>query len=487
MSLIKLHQLFFISLATFLSLAVCSESSALDNSASALPATFPGLEPANSELSKLNSEIKTIEANFEIVLTNSRKQLSKHYVEKLDALDNEQRDRFESPAEFKVRKQKSRDELINQRDAELADLNVAKVPAKDTAPLKARIKQLTEHLDTVGPEGIQAELGEFDLKKHQFAIKFRGKFSILKLNQEGYIPLKPDEAVEFKKQWQSVLIRTEAKVTIDGDLVDLSLISDSDQTRWFEIDDKFFSLATLKTFSPDTLNALFPIGRTFKDCPECPNMVVLPAGNFDMGAKEGVGEASPVHRVSIGLPFAMGKTEVTQGEWKAVMGNNPGNFKNCGDTCPVEQVSWNDAKDFVQKLNAQTGRQYRLPSEAEWEYACRAGAQQKYCGGDKVDDVAWYSKNSGDHPHPVAAKLANTWDMRDMSGNLWEWVEDSFHADYAGAPIDGTAWQGDGTQRVLRGGSWSQISELVGATVRSGAAPALRDYYYGFRVARMLP
>src|SRR5208283_145707 len=115
-------------------------------------------------------------------------------------------------------------------------------------------------------------------------------------------------------------------------------------------------------------------GTTFRDCPDCPEMVVIPAGSFDMGSSKG--NEQPVHRVTITKAFLMGKTEVTQGQWRAIMNNNPSSFNNCGDNCPVEIVSWDEVQEFIEKLNAKTGKQYRLPSEAEWEYACRAGEQQ---------------------------------------------------------------------------------------------------------------
>ncbi len=139
----------------------------------------------------------------------------------------------------------------------------------------------------------------------------------------------------------------------------------------------------------EALTLFTPFGYIIKDCPDCPDMVVIPAGSFNMGSDKG-GDETPAHHVTISKAFAIGKTEVTQGQWKAVMGSNPSNFANCGDDCPVEKVSWDDAKQFIQKLNSKTGKQYRLPSEAEWEYACRAGSQTEYCGGDNVDSVAWY-------------------------------------------------------------------------------------------------
>jgi formylglycine-generating enzyme required for sulfatase activity len=220
-----------------------------------------------------------------------------------------------------------------------------------------------------------------------------------------------------------------------------------------------------------------------------PEVVEIPAGSFDMGYDKGLGGlAIPVHRVNFAKPFAIGKTEVTQGQWKAIMGNNPSGFKKCGNNCPVENVSWNDAKKFIQKLNQKTGKQYRLPSEAEWEYACRAGGRQEYCGSDDADSVAWSGENSSDTAHPVATKKANAFGLYDMSGNVIEWVEDSYHNNYNDAPMDGSAWQGDGVQRVSRGGSWSS-SDYIRPVYhhRFHFPPDARGANVGFRLARTLP
>ncbi len=227
-------------------------------------------------------------------------------------------------------------------------------------------------------------------------------------------------------------------------------------------------------------------GKVFKDCADCPDMVVIPGGSFTMGFNQG-GDESPAHTVTIRQAFAMGKTEVTQGQWKAIMGSNPSNFANCGDTCPVERVNWNDAQEFIQKLNAKTGKQYRLPSEAEWEYACRAGGQSEYCGGDNIDSVAWYTSNSGNTTHPGAQKQANAFGLYDMSGNVWEWTADSYHANYNGAPNDGSEWQGDGARRVLRGGSWGGDPSGTRSAYRGSGTPGLRGSSIGFRVGRTLP
>lgn len=227
--------------------------------------------------------------------------------------------------------------------------------------------------------------------------------------------------------------------------------------------------------------------ETFRDCPECSEMVTIPAGSFDMGLKGLFKNEKPVHTVTITQAFAIGKTEVTQGQWRAIMGNNPSFFSACGDNCPVEQISWNDTQEYILLLNQKTGKQYRLPSEAEWEYACRAGASHQYCGSDEVNNVAWYGGTFRDPTHPVAEKQANAFGLYDMTGNVCEWVEDSYHDNYDGAPLDGSAWQGDGEQRVIRGGSWNYTPPLIRSTVRFGDKPKYRFNNNGFRVVRVLP
>ena len=199
-------------------------------------------------------------------------------------------------------------------------------------------------------------------------------------------------------------------------------------------------------------------GAVFKDCKTCPEMVVIPAGSFKMGGK-GTRDEKPVHEVKIGYSFAVGKYEVTQAEWEAVMGKNPSEFK--GAKRPVEKVSWNDAKSFVKKLSAQTGKEYRLLSESEWEYMARAGSTTKYPWGDKIDSskAKYKSKNgSKERPVPVGDYSANAFGVYDTAGNLYEWVEDCWREDYKDAPIDGSAWLsasgGDCEERVLRRGSW---------------------------------
>jgi formylglycine-generating enzyme required for sulfatase activity len=214
-----------------------------------------------------------------------------------------------------------------------------------------------------------------------------------------------------------------------------------------------------------------------QDCEGCPPLETLPSGHFAMG-EAGWAEAMPVHEVTL-RAFAMGKYEVTQTEWRAVMGSNPSKAAGCGDTCPVENVSWNEVQDFLWRLSARTGKTYRLPNEAEWEYACRAASTGVFCGGDQRDKLAWFGK-AGRSPHPVGQKAANAWGLHDMNGNVWEWVQDCAFPDYSGAPADGTAWTEPGCKsRVVRGGSW-----WGKAPTRLGLAPDFRAADIGFRVVR---
>ena len=221
-------------------------------------------------------------------------------------------------------------------------------------------------------------------------------------------------------------------------------------------------------------------------------MVVIPAGSFEMGSNDDDSE-KPAHSVRV-KAFALAKTEVTQGQWRAVMGNNPSAFDACGDACPVENVTWNGAQEYARRLSVKTGKTYRLPSEAEWEYACRAGGRHQYCGSDDDDAVAWHGGmflggNSRRKTHAVAGKQANAFGLYDMSGNVEEWVADCWNENYSGAPADGSAW-GSGqcsAGRVLRGGSWFFNPRFMRAARRTHFVADVPSYNFGFRPARTLP
>lgn len=222
-----------------------------------------------------------------------------------------------------------------------------------------------------------------------------------------------------------------------------------------------------------------------------PNMVRLKGGTYTMGCTSEQGSdcesnEKPSHQVTVS-DFYIGKYEVTQKEWRDIMGSSPSNFKNY-DQCPVEQVSWDDIQEFLRKLNAKTGKNYRLPTEAEWEYAARGGSlsqKYKYAGSNNVDEVAWYSSNSGSKTHPVGEKNPNELGLYDMSGNVEEWCGDGFGV----YPSDiQTNHQGPSTglYRSLRGGSWKNKSQYCRIASRGNDYPHSRTQTSGFRLARSL-
>jgi len=235
-------------------------------------------------------------------------------------------------------------------------------------------------------------------------------------------------------------------------------------------------------------------------------LVRIPAGSFTMGAckpdtpnctqpdPDAQGDDGPPHRVTV-KAFWLADTEVTQGQFKQfIMATGRADLitedfiknNNVGDHAAITGVSWNDAQDFLAWLNKTQGGGYRLPTEAEWEYACRAGGQHRHCGSDDVESVAWHLNNSGSRVHGVASKRPNAWGLHDMSGNVWEWVQDVWYDSYYGAPTDGSAWTSGGYQihRVLRGGSWSDSALGVRSAYRNNYAPVVRDDFIGFRLAR---
>ena len=261
--------------------------------------------------------------------------------------------------------------------------------------------------------------------------------------------------------------------------------------------------ALLSTFTSPTLGGAF---------------VLIPAGTFTMGSpadEPGRDNDETQHRVTIGRAFYMQTTEVTQGQWRRVMGNSPSYFKNCGDDCPVERVSWNDVQEFIRKLNSQEGTdKYRLPTEAEWEYAARAGTTTALYSGSinilgqnnapALDAIAWYGGNScADYaggydssgwkekqiscsrsgPHPVGKKRPNAWGLYDMLGNVWEWVQD-WYGEYPSGSVTDPSGPSSGSFRVIRGGSWFGLAGLCRSASRYSDDPGPRNDLIGFRLAR---
>jgi len=261
--------------------------------------------------------------------------------------------------------------------------------------------------------------------------------------------------------------------------------------------------------------ALTPAGEITVELPDLPagakplTLVRIPAGSFQMGSYD---ESSwswcypceqPAHTVKIGYDFYVGKHEITQGQWLAVMGSEPASGYGDGNDYPVYYVSWNDCQAFVAALNALGQGTFRMPSEAEWEYACRAGTTTRFSFGDSncaptgctscdLSNYAWWCGNNGASGTPeygtkvVGQKLPNGFGLYDMHGNVWEWCQDWWHEGYTGAPADGSAWEaGGGTHRVIRGGSWIQYNaRLCRSSGRGRNTPTSAHLNLGFRVAR---
>jgi formylglycine-generating enzyme required for sulfatase activity len=242
-------------------------------------------------------------------------------------------------------------------------------------------------------------------------------------------------------------------------------------------------------------------GSDFKECTNgCPTMIVVPGGSFMMGSPEeerGHSDSEgPQHEVTIARPFAVSKTEVTFAQWDACFA--AGACTKASDSTwgrddrPVINVSWDDAKEYVAWLSRITGKDYRLLTEAEWEYAARARSSARFTFGDaeeQLDQYAWYySKNPGQKTQPVATKMANAFGLYDMHGNVFEWVEDPWHENYIGAPTDGSAWlqDGDDSRRVVRGGSWLNDPQYLRAAYRYRFSTDDRINFLGFRLARTL-
>ena len=287
--------------------------------------------------------------------------------------------------------------------------------------------------------------------------------------------------------------------------------------------------------SPMVPAATTKAGKIFRDCPGCPEMVVIHSGSFDMGSPDSEAgrddSEGPVHRVNV-ASFALGKTEVTRGQfaefvkqtqysaggkcWTLAGGKfekRSGDWRKPGykqdDRHPVSCVNWNDAQAYTEWLSRKTGKKYRMPTEAEWEYAARGNTSTGRYWGDSHNEAcayanvadkaararilgasSWSVHNCSDgfsYTAPVGRFKANAFGLNDMLGNLWEWTADGDHDNYKGAPADGSAWLGEGAKRVLRGGSWNSSSQDVRAAIRNINQPEPRFSIFGFRIARMLP
>ena len=239
-------------------------------------------------------------------------------------------------------------------------------------------------------------------------------------------------------------------------------------------------------------------GDAFQDCPQCPQMVVVPAGRFVMGASEhesALSSEKPPHEVTIGQPLAVGKVPVTFAEWDACQaeggcggaGQGPEDEGWGRGRRPVIHVSWDEARSYADWLSRKTGQTYRLLSEAEYEYAARAGTATAFSTGASITQAE--AQFDADRTAETGSFAANAFGLHDMQGNVWEWTQDCWHDDYTAAPADGSAWLSpcpDAQMRVVRGGTWGSSSEELRSAYRQALATSTEVYDVGFRVARVL-
>jgi formylglycine-generating enzyme required for sulfatase activity len=225
--------------------------------------------------------------------------------------------------------------------------------------------------------------------------------------------------------------------------------------------------------------------------------VYINPGTFMMGSptdEPGRNSDETRHQVTLTKGYYMQTTEVTQGQWKAVMDNNPSSFSSCGDNCPVEKVSWNDVQEFITALNQKEKTDvYRLPTEAEWEYAARAGTTSAFANGGisetgcdldtKLNAMGWYCGNENSKTHAVAQKQANAWGLYDMHGNVWEWCQD-WYGSYPDISVTDPGGPSRGSYRVIRGGSWSTYAQYCRSAVRNNLSPGYRGNSIGLRLSR---
>ena len=294
-------------------------------------------------------------------------------------------------------------------------------------------------------------------------------------------------AVSSDKNWCSVSPTSgsgDGSVTVSVD----ENTSSSSRTATITVES-----ATIKSTLAVTQNGVTPTptpasqDRTFTVGGVSFKMIAVGGGTFTMGATSEQGsdandDEKPTHSVTLSS-YSIGETEVTQALWQAVMGSNPSNFS--GSNKPVETVSWNDCQDFIRRLNALTGENFRLPTEAEWEYAARGGNKSrgyKYAGSNTIDNVAWYYDNSGSQTHNVATKSPNELGLYDMSGNVWEWCQDWYGSYNSGSQTNPTG-PGSGYHRVNRGGDWCSLAGYCRVSNRDYNGPAVRISSIGLRLA----
>ena len=422
------------------------------------------VEDAVAEMKKIKSRMDVIEDNFTQELKTQSASISQFYdlkisrLIKIEPFDKE----FETEADYMARlanaDQKSAP-VKKEKEQKLAELRSGIETAKSSQvdPLKKQFKDLADKRFTIPASGVTFEFLSYDLKRQEMLgrIEYPNNVSHFKVG----IP--KQKAKELKKQPDLLVPELKLKATLHGPELDKILFHGPEQQQAYTgVLYNFLGMAFVY-IEPDTFMMGSPSSAPYREKDE------------------------KQHRVTLTKGYYLQTTEVTQGQWKAVMGTNPSKFSNCGDDCPVETVSWNDIQDFIRKLKQQEGgSKYRLPTESEWEYACRAGSTTAYCfGGSKGDlgSYVWYDTNSGSRTHPVGQKQPNAWGLYDMHGNVWEWCSDRY-GDYASGTVTDPEGPSSGDSRVFRGGSWYDYARNCRSANRDWYSPGERSRSLGFRL-----
>jgi len=369
------------------------------------------------------------------------------------------KDEFETTVEFQAR-QKEAGELQAkmQKERTALDSQYNELANTQAKPVDDRIKALKVQKF---PVNFPVELGGYDADQKSYEVR-------IPISEHRYyqvtLTLEPKKARELKSRKD--LLTAQGDATL-GEV----------QVPPVRLVDPVFGTVPLAG-----LRVKFDAGAIEKvDLGEGSilEMVCIPRGSFRMGSESGAGDERPIHDVRISHDFMISKYDVTQGQWQALMGANPSFSK--GADLPVVNVSWDDCQKFIIRLNVNGKGMFRLPTEAEWEYACRAGTKERTYG--TLDSIAWYDQNSGSKIHPVGQKQPNAWGLYDMNGNVWQWCQD-WLGEYPGGSVTDPDGPSSGSFRIARGGSWNDVATLVRSAYRNFYTQDGRWPMVGFRLVR---
>lgn len=461
------------------------------------------IEAAVAEIKRISKEIDTIEAEFKNEAQAGEKRIKERYSGHLSEVRDQEKvakgkslvqGEFETDTEFSARKMKSGNlyserikKLERQQQDEVTSLRqkIEEETATQTATLRSELLTLSNKEYTLDSNSLALEVGRYDLVNGTFPFTLTNK-SIspaekvgvpVRVAMNGTIRLPRDDAKEWKQQLENGFVHPQVAARPDGHIVQVVLANDATADllltlaagAFTSLRDKEKEREKEKEKLRSLVGELVPISK----------------GCYQMGNIFNVisGKDNPVHEVCVDA-FAIGQTEVTQVQWRLIMGNNPSYFSGC-DSCPVERVSWNDIQEYLRRLNTQTFKNYRLPTEAEWEYAARSGGRQEiYAGGDKVDVVAWYKDNSSNSTHPVGQKKANGLGLYDMTGNVSEWCSDWYAKRYYDdSPLSNPQGPSESCCKVHRGGNWEDYEHKIPSCIRDFEGLGDRKSNLGFRLA----